>query len=333
MLYERILENGKCRFVETSEMSRNEWLELRRTGIGGSDAGAVMGLNKYATPLSVYLGKKGLSRFDGNAATEWGNILEAPIRQKAMEELGIKIEAVPGMFTSVANPFMNANLDGLVFVDGEAEIAGKTVSGLGGHEIKTSRTGDGFAEDEIPDSYYCQVQHYMAVTGLEYFVLTVYIMDRYEGRHYVISRNEEFIMRLVKAEEDFWNEYVLADNPPAPTGNESEADLVKSLPTAESVQLDAEAEATVERLQELKARIRELEAEKTALEESVKLAIFEASDGEDAERTTAVCGGWKITWNKQTRSTVDSDALKRAGLYDTFSKKSVSKVMRISANK
>lgn len=333
MLYERILKGGECTFAETVGMSRNEWLDFRKTGIGGSDAGAIMGLNKYATPLSVYMDKKGFSRFEGNAATEWGNILEDPIRQKAGEELGIKIETVPGMFTSVAHPFMNANLDGLVFVEGEMEIAGKTVSGLGGHEVKTSRTGEGFAEDEIPDSYYCQVQHYMAVTGLPYFVLTVYIMDRYEGRHYVIPRNEEFIGRLVKAEEDFWNDNILANNPPAPTGNENEADLIKSLPTAESVQLDADAEAAVERLQETKARIKELEEKKTALEETVKLAMFNASDGEDAERTTAVCGSWKITWNKQTRSTVDSDALKKAGLFDTFSKKSVSKVMRISANK
>lgn len=333
MLYEKILESGTCRFMETGGMSRKDWLELRRTGIGGSDAGAIMGLNKYATPLSAYLDKKGLSRFDGNAATEWGNILEDPIRQKAREELGIKIETVPGMFTSVANPFMNANLDGLVLVEGEREIAGKTVSGLGGHEIKTSRTGDGFAEDEVPDSYYCQVQHYMAVTGLPYFVLTVYIMDRYEGRHYVIPRNEEFIERLVAAERAFWNDNVLAGNPPAPTGNESEADLVKSLPAAESIQLDADAEALVERIQEHKASIKELEAEKTALEESLKLAMFNASDGEDAERTTAVCGAWKITWNKQTRTVADSDALKKAGLFETFSKKSVSKVMRISANK
>ena len=333
MLYGKILEGGRCRFVGTCGTSRKKWLELRRTGIGGSDAGAIMGLNKYATPLSVYLDKKGLSRFEGNAATEWGNILEDPIRQKARGELGIQIEAVPGMFTSVKHPFMNANLDGLVLVEGEREIAGSVVSGLGGHEIKTSRTGDGFTEDEIPDSYYCQVQHYMAVTGLPYFILTVYIMDRYEGRHYVIPRNDKFIEQLVKAEEDFWNDNILANNPPAPTGNESEADLVKSLPAAESIQLGSDSETVIDKLQEVKARIKELEADKTALEESVKLAMFNASDGEDAERTTAVCGAWRITWNKQTLCTVDSDALKKAGLYDTFSKKSVSKVMRISANK
>lgn len=333
MLYEKIIDTGRVNFQSTEEMTREQWLDLRKTGIGGSDAGAIMGFNKYATPLSVYLAKKDMSHFEGNAATEWGNILESPIREKAKEELGIQIETVPGMFTSAKHPFMNANLDGLVFVDGEKEIAGSVVSGLGGHEIKTSRTGDGFTADEIPDSYYCQVQHYMAITGLPFFVLTVYIIDRYEGKHYVIPRNDYFIERLVKQEGDFWNFNILQNNMPAPTGNENEADLIKSLPMAESIQLDAETENVIEKLQEVKAQIKELETEKTSLEESVKLAMFNASDNENAEKTTAICGGWKITYNTQTRTTADSDALKKAGLFESYSKTTFSKVMRISANK
>ena len=148
MLYEQVIERGKARLTDTSAMSRSEWLKLRASGIGGSDAGAIMGLNKYATPLSVYFAKKDLAVHEGSKAAEWGNILEDPIRQKAREELGIQIETVPGMFTNKEHDFMNANFDGLIFVEGEKEIAGSVVSGLGGHEIKTSRTGDGFTTDE-----------------------------------------------------------------------------------------------------------------------------------------------------------------------------------------
>ena len=158
MLYEQVIERGKAHLTDTSAMSRSEWLKLRASGIGGSDAGAIMGLNKYATPLSVYFAKKDLAVQEGSKAAEWGNILEDPVRQKAREELGIQIETVPGMFTNKEHDFMNANFDGLVFVEGEKEIAGSVVSGLGGHEIKTSRTGEGFTTDEIPDSYYAQVQ-------------------------------------------------------------------------------------------------------------------------------------------------------------------------------
>ena len=43
--------------IPTAGMSRQEWLRLRKEGIGGSDAGAVCGLNPYASPMSVYRDK------------------------------------------------------------------------------------------------------------------------------------------------------------------------------------------------------------------------------------------------------------------------------------
>ncbi len=333
MLYEKVLEMGKVDFTDTSKLSHEEWLKLRTKGIGGSDAGAIMGLNKYATPLSVYLDKKDFASFEGNEATKWGHILEDPIRQIAKQELEIEIETVPGMFTNKEHSFMNANFDGLVFVEGEKEIAGVKVSGLGGHEIKTSRTGEGFTEDEIPDSYYCQVQHYMAVTGITFFVLTVFIFDRYEGKHYVISRNDDFIQNLTQTESEFWNENILANVAPAPTGNANETELVKSLPLAEEVEIDSEWETLFSQKEGCDSKIKELQALSDALKEQILLRVFELSNGENAEKTTARCGSWTLTYNTQVRKSVDTNALKKAGLYDNYAKESSSKVLRITKSK
>lgn len=333
LLYEQVIELGKARLTDTSAMSRSEWLKLRTSGIGGSDAGAIMGLNKYATPLSVYFAKKDLAVHEGSKAAEWGNILEDPIRQKAREELGIEIETVPGMFTSKEYDFMNANFDGLVFVEGEKEIAGSVVSGLGGHEIKTSRTGDGFTTDEIPDSYYAQVQHYMAVTGLTFFVLTVFIFDQYTGRHYVIPRNDEFINRLIEAEGVFWNDFVLANVMPAPTGNENELDLVKALPMAEEITLNEDTEQLLEEKAAIDSQIKELQEKSDILKEQVLLKMTEASDEENAPKTIATCGRWKISLNTQVSKRVDMNALKKAGVYDEYAKESVSRVLRITKAK
>ena len=333
MLYEQVIELGKARLTDTSAMSRSEWLKLRASGIGGSDAGAIMGLNKYATPLSVYFAKKDLAVQEGSKAAEWGNILEDPIRQKAREELGIEIETVPGMFTNKEHDFMNANFDGLVFVEGEKEIAGSVVSGLGGHEIKTSRTGDGFTTDEIPDSYYAQVQHYMAVTGLTFFVLTVFIFDQYTGRHYVIPRNEEFIERLIEAESTFWNDFVLANVMPAPTGNENELDLVKALPMAEEITLSEDTEQLLEEKAAIDSQIKELQEKSDILKEQVLLKMTEASGEENAPKTLATCGLWKISLNTQVSKRVDTNALKKAGIYDEYAKESVSRVLRITKTK
>lgn len=333
MLYEQVIELGKARLTDTSAMSRSEWLKLRASGIGGSDAGAIMGLNKYATPLSVYFAKKDLAVQEGSKAAEWGNILEDPIRQKAREELGIQIETVPGMFTNKEHDFMNANFDGLVFVEGEKEIAGSVVSGLGGHEIKTSRTGDGFTTDEIPDSYYAQVQHYMAVTGLTFFVLTVFIFDQYTGRHYVIPRNEEFIERLIEAESTFWNDFVLANVMPAPTGNENELDLVKALPMAEEITLSEDTEQLLEEKAAIDGQIKDLQEKSDILKEQVLIKMTEASGGENAPKTIAVCGLWKISLNTQVSKRVDTNALKKAGVYDEYAKESISRVLRITKAK
>ena len=333
MLYEKVLEMGNVDFTDTSKFTHDEWLKLRTTGIGGSDAGAIMGLNKYATPLSVYLAKKDFANFGGNKATEWGNILEDPVRQKAKADLGIEIETVPGMFTNKQNPFMNANFDGLVYIDGEKEIAGSVVSGLGGHEIKTSRTGEGFTENEVPDSYYAQVQHYMAVTGLTFFVLTVFIFDKYEGRHYVIPRRDDFIKQLIEKESDFWNNFVITNTMPSPTGNENELDLVKSLPMTESVELDSDCETLLDEKAAIDAQIKELQERSDILKEQLLLRMTELSNGEESTKTTATCGQWKISLNTQVSKRVDTNALKKAGLYDEYAKESVSKVLRISKAK
>lgn len=42
---------------ETKDMDKNHWLKLRKTGIGGSDAASVLGLNPYRSAMSVYLEK------------------------------------------------------------------------------------------------------------------------------------------------------------------------------------------------------------------------------------------------------------------------------------
>lgn len=333
MLYEKVLELGSVDFINTEDLNHEQWLKLRTTGIGGSDAGSILGLNKYASPLSVYLSKKDFARFEGNSATEWGNILEDPVRQKTIKELGIDIEVVPGMFRNKTNSFMNANFDGLVYLEKETEVSGSRLIGLGGHEIKTSRVGDGFTSDEIPDSYYSQVQHYMAVTGLDWFLLTVFIFNTYEGKHYVIPRNDDFINHLVEVEKDFWENNVLADIAPSPTGNDNEMDLIKSMPMPEEIVLDSEFELLLDEKEAIDLQVKELQTKSDIIKETILMRLSAASNGENAEKTTAFAGSWKITYNTQNSRRVDTNALKLSGLYDQYTKNSTSKVLRITRQK
>lgn len=332
-LYKQLLATHK-EHVFTKGMTKEQWLLERRNGIGGSDAGAVMGLNKWASPLTVYLDKKGLNHFAGNQSTERGSWLEEPIREKAKEALGVMIEECPYMFTSATHPFMSANIDGLVYIQEEKEINGISLSGLGGHEIKTTQRGDGFSEHEVPDSYFAQVQHYMAVLDLPWFILSAYCIDRHAFCHYVIQRDDAFISRLIEAEKDFWENFIEKGIMPAPSGIDAESDAINALFTgcATTLILDSEAESMSAEYLLINSQMKDLEKRKTQLCESLKLKII-AQQKDEVSKAQAIAGNYKISFSKSVRRSVDTDRLKKDGLYEQYCKESESSMFRVTESK
>lgn len=313
------------------------WVHTRTLGIGGSDAGTIMGCNVYGTKLSLYLAKKKVAGFSGNAHTLWGHIMEDPIREHTARELGVKIESVPGNFRSREHPFMLANLDGLIEIEAPEglTIDGETVHGIGGHEIKTSSNGAGFGDGEVPDSYYWQVQHYMAVTGLDWFVLTAFFMHTKTARHYLIRQNEIHIAHLVKAEREFWENHVLADVPPEPEGGEREQTAVRQLEMYDDEVVLGDGYIEVcDEFQQVKEQMRELKLRESKLKNMLIMGIHRESGTpgeEEKAKVKARCGRYTITYNTVTKSSVDRDELRKAGLLDRYSKAVVSREMRISS--
>lgn len=332
-LYKQLLATHK-EHVFTKGMTGEQWLLERRKGVGGSDAGAVMDLNKWASPLTVYLDKKGLTHFDGNRVTERGSWLEAPIREKAKEALGVMIEECPYMFTATDHPFMSANIDGFVYIQDEKEINGISLSGLGGHEIKTTQRGDGFSEHEIPDSYFAQVQHYMAVLDLPWFILSAYFIDRHEFRHYVIQRDDAFISRLIKAEKDFWENYIEKDVMPAPSGIDAESDAINALFTGSvtTLILDSEAESMSAEYLLINSQMKDLEKRKAQLSESLKLKII-AQQTAGETKAHAIAGNYRISFSKYAKKSVDTGRLKKDGLYEQYCKESESSMFHVTKSK
>ena len=78
--------------ISTVSMTREEWLNARRKGIGGSDAAAIMGANPYASPLSVYLDKLGLAQEkEITEAMRQGTDLEDYVAKRFSEATGKKV--------------------------------------------------------------------------------------------------------------------------------------------------------------------------------------------------------------------------------------------------
>ena len=131
-----------------------------------------------------------------NEYVYWGTVLEQAVADRFTELTGLKVKKC-GTLQSLDCPFMIANVDRLV-VGENAGLECKTANGFKAKE---------WEGDNVPDGYYLQCQHYMAVTGCEKW----YIACLIGGNHFVwkeIPRNEEDITALIEAEKAFWEDNV-----------------------------------------------------------------------------------------------------------------------------
>jgi putative phage-type endonuclease len=336
MIYQTLLD--RCpNAIPTEGMAYEAWLEKRMTCIGGSDAGPVMSLSDYGSPLTVYLQKKGMVKaVSMSRAAKRGKILEPVIRQFTQEEYpDLVIEPVPYMFHSPEHSFMGANLDGVILAEMPVMIGGAEIEGLGGHEIKSSKNGYGFGDGEIPDAYYAQVQHYMAVLDLPWFLLSLYITDTDEARHYPVLRNDIFIKNLIEKETDFWRNYFVPCVMPAAVGIENEEDMITGLFSggASTLTLGREEIAMCEEYVELNKRGKEIEDRKKMISTNLKEVIVQQAAPSTEKKVSAIAGRYAVSWSRFETSRVDTDALKKAGIYEKFVKTSESGRFSITEKK
>lgn len=106
-----------CKSISTLGMEREEWLRLRKGGIGGSDAGAVCGLNPYSSPMSVYWDKT-TDELDlrDNEAMRQGRDLEEYVARRFTEETGLKVRRSNKMYSGKRTWYIAAVILGQGFV-------------------------------------------------------------------------------------------------------------------------------------------------------------------------------------------------------------------------
>lgn len=283
-------------YADTREMSREEWLEARRGGIGGSDCAAIMGANAYASPLSVYADKIGDAPDRGtNEAMRQGNDFEAYVADRFTEETGIKLRKLNRILQHPQYPWMLANIDRDV-VGGDGGFEAKTTNLLNKHD---------FEGGEVPLNYMWQCQHYMAVTGAPYWYLAILVLGK-SFHIFRIDRDETLIAQLIAAEMEFWQEHVLRRIPPLPTGTDADDDAIDALYPASdddygSVDL-TDVTAALDLLDLLKNDKSALDRRIKEAEETVKLALGNREKG-NADR-------WRVSWKSISRSSIDSKRLK-----------------------
>lgn len=274
-------------------------LQARRAGIGGSDAGAVLGLNRWKTPLDVYLEKIGEADPQAdNDATYWGNVLEDVVAAEYARREGVRVRRRNMTMASPEHPFMLANVDRTV--DGQRKVLECKTAG----QYMSDEWGpDG--SDQVPDSYLVQVTHYMMVTGYQQADLAVLIGGR-DFRIYRIGYDRELADMIAEHEAQFWHEHVEARVPPAPI-NLDDLQTLYAIDNGESVVATLEQEQEAAELKQLKAQIKDLEKQADDLAAGLKLALGENSILLGAD------GKPLVTWKKAKDSQrFDAKALQAA---------------------
>lgn len=100
------------RFADTRDMSHSAWLEARRAGIGGSDAAAILGASPWATPLSVWADKQGLTAEKPDTiAMRFGRDAEEIVARWFAEDTGKTVARCNAILQHPEHPFMLANID------------------------------------------------------------------------------------------------------------------------------------------------------------------------------------------------------------------------------
>lgn len=302
--------------VSTLEMNRIEWLQLRKSGIGGSDASAILGFNRWKSAFQLYIEKTSemVEEID-NEFVYWGNVLEDIVAQEFARRTGKKVQRVNRMLRHPDYPFMTANLDRRIV--GEKAIL----------ECKTTSTynKDAWEGEEVPAAYICQLQHYLAVTGFEKAYIAVLI----GGNTFVwkeVARDDEFIELMIEREKNFWQNHVLANVPPAIDGSESASELlVKMYPQDDgsAIMLDEQSNTLIEAIESLKAEEKQLEKQRKEYENQLKMTLGEAAEGHS--------NCFKVTHKTIVTNRLDSKRLKeeQPAIYDKYVKESLSRRLSI----
>ena len=322
---------GKITKISVSDMTREDWLEERRKSIGGSEIGAILGLNKYQSPYSVWANKtKRTPDSEQNEAMRQGTELEDYVAFRFTDLTGLKVERCNFILRNSSFPHLHANIDRRV-VGQRSGLECKTASAL---------NEKAFANGTFPASYYAQCVSYLAVTELERWYLAVVVLGRdfkvyqmttiqdddvpewCESSIYV---GQEEFDAMRDAAIEFWN-YVETDTEPPVDGKYATTEAINTIyseaneETADLFGMEKELEELTSLKLEQKAR----EGKIRELENKVKDRLGNASIGNHEK--------FEVTWKEQKRTSIDTKALRKEYPdidFRPFEKTSVYRVFKV----
>jgi len=207
------------RLVATKELPREDWLAVRKQGIGSSDAAAAVGLNPYKSQLELWLEKTGrdgnlpkADPHDEESPMYWGTLLEPIVAAHYVKRTGHRVRRINAVLQhpDPGLSWMLANIDREVTGASDVQILECKTAGINGARLW---------KEGVPEYVQLQVMHQLAVTGKAAADVAVLLGGQHLEIHR-IERDEALIARLVQLEKAFWD-YVISETPPPADGSES----------------------------------------------------------------------------------------------------------------
>lgn len=313
------MKTKAIRVAATKDMPRDEWLVLRREGLGGSDASTVMGLNPYSDRLTLFCDKKGLlPEKEDTESMRLGRDLEEYVAKRFCEATGKKVKRSGYMWRHPQYAFLQANIDREV-VGEDAILECKTTMNYDRHDYDSG---------EIPMNYYCQCMHYMAVTGCKRVYLAVLVFGK--GFYwFTIERDENEVQSLVESEVEFWQTYVEQNRPPVADGSESSLDTLQKLHpyddggTTQIMGMDD----MVRQYVDLGESVKRLKKQQDEIRAQLCQAL--------GNKSAAVGKDYSFSWKAQITNRLDTKRLKEdhPDIYDEYLTVTESRVFRTKKRK
>lgn len=284
--------------VKTKNLGRREWLKWRTKGIGGSDVPVIAGISPHKSIYQLWQEKRGVLELEEEASdfAYFGTLLEPVVKKEFMKRSGLKVRAKNMILQSSEHPFMLADLDGVIYENGEMYVfEAKTASAYKAELWK----------DGIPAEYMLQIQHYMAVTGAR----KAYIAALVGGNDFYykeIARDDGMIGKIIAMERLFWHENVLGGKEPAADGSKATTLYLNERygdSNGTSIELPDETLALLDRFDEVSARMDELKAEKDAISNQLKACLGESESG--------YVGNRHVSWKQVSRTDIDKKRLEK----------------------
>lgn len=280
-----------------------EQLKSHYNGIGGSMASSILGVNKYQSNVDAYLlltdpeyRAAQQRELNNKLQIQIGNALEALVIEHAQRDKGWKIITPQETFIDPEHPFLLGHVDGLI--DGTNELV--EIKTRGNFAAKEYGDED---SDQIQDSEYIQIMHYLMLTGRERGHLAALMLGTSEIKYFIVERNEEVIAHMRELLVEFWHKHILERNPPKPLTYSEASKLWPKSGELERVATDEIINCALE-IKQLNSIIKE----KIALVDSKKTQL--ATFMQDAD--TLVDGEYNkiLTYKTQYTNRVDLDLLR-----------------------